>query len=87
MAVRVLGKVQEVFFRASTQRQAASLGLTGFVQNEKDGSVYLEAEGDEMALRQLLAWLHQGPDRARVTQVEVHETDELKGFATFEQKR
>jgi acylphosphatase len=87
IAVRIYGKVQGVFFRASTQQQAKSMGLTGFVRNEKDGSVYLEAEGNEVALQQLIAWVHLGPDRASVTKVEVKEIDELKEFTTFEQIR
>ena len=66
IAVRIYGKVQGVFFRASTQQQAKSIGLTGFVRNEQDGSVYLEAEGNEVALQQLIAWVHMGPDRASV---------------------
>jgi acylphosphatase len=87
IAARVYGKVQGVFFRASTQHRAETLGLTGFVQNEKDGSVYLEAEGEPDALQQLVHWLHQGPGQARVDKVEVQETGKLQGFKTFEQRR
>ncbi|PRY14795.1 acylphosphatase [Pontibacter ummariensis] len=87
IAIRVYGKVQGVFFRASTQEQAQELGLNGFVQNEPDGTVYLEAEGDTDALKQLEQWVHQGPKRARVEKVEVRELDELEGFEGFEQRR
>jgi len=85
--MRVYGKVQGVFFRASTQEKAQELGLTGFVQNENDGSVYLEAEGDPEALKQLEQWVHKGPSQARVEKVEVKVIDELKGFEKFEQRR
>ncbi|WP_114777537.1 acylphosphatase [Botryobacter ruber] len=87
VAMRVHGKVHGVFFRASTQEKAEALGLAGFVQNEDDGTVYLEAEGDAEALKQLEQWAHQGPSRARVQKVEVKELDELKEFKGFEQRR
>ncbi len=68
----VHGRVQGVFFRASTQKVARRLGVTGWVRNCSDGTVEVMASGDEAALQNLLAWLHQGPPMARVTQV-VHE--------------
>jgi acylphosphatase len=87
IAIRVHGKVQGVFFRASTQEKAQELGLTGFVRNEPDGTVYLEAEGDTEALKKLEQWVHQGPRHARVEKVEVEEKEELEGFEEFEQRR
>ncbi len=65
------GVVQGVFFRQTTKREASLLGISGAVRNEPDGTVRVVAEGDEEALRALLAWLHQGPDRAEVDRVEV----------------
>ena len=87
IAIRVHGKVHGVFFRASTQEKAEELGLTGFVQNDPDGTVYLEAEGEPQALKKLEQWVHQGPKRARVEKVEVEEKKELKDFDGFEQRR
>ncbi len=87
MAMRVHGKVQGVFFRASTQEEAQQLGLTGFVQNEQDGTVYLEAEGSAAALEALRQWALEGPRRAKVEQIEVEEKEELQGFKKFEQRR
>ena len=87
IAIRVHGKVQGVFFRASTQEKAEALGLTGFVQNEDDGTVYLEAEGDEEALRKLEQWVHEGPTHAKVSRVDIKSIKELKGFDGFEQRR
>ena len=80
--IRVRGKVQGVFFRASTQKKAQELGLQGFVRNEPDGSVYIEAEGDAQALEQLTAWCKTGPERARVEHVETREGtwQEFQGF-------
>ncbi|SFG61692.1 acylphosphatase [Pontibacter chinhatensis] len=87
VAMRVHGKVQGVFFRASTQEKAQELGLTGFVRNEPDGTVYLEAEGEPQVLEMLEAWVHVGPRRAKVEKVEVEEKQDLKRFEGFEQRR
>ncbi len=67
--IRIYGKVQGVWFRASTQRKATSLGLTGFVRNEPDGSVYVEVNGPEEEVDQLVAWCHKGPELASVKEV------------------
>lgn len=85
-AIRITGKVQGVYYRASAAEEARRLQLTGFVRNEPDGSVYLEAEGEEEALQQLVAWCRKGPPRARVEQVVVNE-GELKHFVSFEIRR
>ena len=71
--IHVFGVVQGVSFRAYTQDKAESLGITGFVCNEPDDSVYIEAEGTEDDLAQFLRWCHQGPPLAQVEQVEVTE--------------
>ncbi|HRW99480.1 MAG TPA: acylphosphatase [Cyclobacteriaceae bacterium] len=86
LAIRVTGKVQGVFYRASTRDKARSLGLCGFVKNEDDGSVYIEAEGDKEKLDQFVNWCKQGPPNARVDKVEVAER-EIKNFSQFEIKR
>ncbi len=82
--IKVTGKVQGVYFRATTKAVADQLGIKGFVLNQKDGSVYIEAEGDNFALDSLLEFCHEGPDRAEVEQVEVEKSDEIKGFKNFE---
>ncbi|MCF6361610.1 MAG: acylphosphatase [Cyclobacteriaceae bacterium] len=53
--ITVKGRVQGVFFRVSTKSQAEELGVTGFVQNEPNGDVYLEAEGNRV--QELIAWI------------------------------
>ncbi|WP_242922090.1 acylphosphatase [Pontibacter liquoris] len=87
IALRVHGNVHGVFFRASTQEKARELGLTGFVQNEPNGTVYMEAEGDPLALEMLEAWAHVGPEHATVKKVEVEEKPDLAGYTSFEQRR
>jgi acylphosphatase len=66
---RVRGRVQGVFYRAGTQDKARELALAGWVRNMPDGSVEVLACGDEQSLRQLQAWLQQGPAGARVDDV------------------
>jgi acylphosphatase len=66
----VRGRVQGVYFRASAQREARRLGLTGWVKNRADGSVEIVAEGEEVAIRELYGWAQKGPSAARVDRVE-----------------
>ena len=84
--IRVSGKVQGVFFRASTREKADEFAIKGFVRNEPDGSVYIEAEGEENDLNKFIAWCKRGPIRAKVDRCDVVEIQE-KGFTTFEIKR
>lgn len=64
------GRVQGVFFRASTREQALELGLRGHAKNLPDGRVEVLAEGDASALDALERWLRVGPPMARVEAVE-----------------
>lgn len=84
--IRVAGKVQGVFFRASTKQKADELGVRGFVRNEHDGSVYIEAEGDEEQLTRFVAWCGHGPAHARVESCEVTAGDIMR-FTGFEIRR
>jgi len=67
----VRGRVQGVFFRASTQSVADDLQLAGWVRNCADGAVEIHAEGDASALARLIEWCGQGPPSAAVAGVEV----------------
>lgn len=80
--IRVSGCVQGVCFRAATRACATTLGLDGFVKNEPDGSVYIEAEGTEDALHKLVEWCHHGPPSAVVENV-VSSTGKLKNMTGF----
>ena len=66
----VRGRVQGVYFRASAQREARRLGLTGWVKNRPDGFVEILAEGEEEGIKDLIAWAHRGPSAARVERVD-----------------
>jgi acylphosphatase len=80
--IKVIGKVQGVFFRASTKAVADQMGVKGKVKNEKDGSVLIEAEADELSLNLFVDWCKQGPDKAVVDAVEVSD-GEWQNFSNF----
>lgn len=63
------GRVQGVWFRDSTRRQAIGLGVGGWVKNRPDGTVEVLAEGPEEQVRELTVWCHGGPPSARVDRV------------------
>ena len=67
---RVSGRVQGVFFRASTREQALRLGLAGSATNLADGRVEVVASGSPAALTELEAWLRHGPPQAQVETLE-----------------
>ena len=81
--ITIKGKVQGVFFRASTKAVADQLGVKGFVRNEPNGDVFAAAEGDKFALEMFLDWCHEGPEHAGVVSVESNE-GELKNYRNFE---
>ena len=72
---RIEGRVQGVWFRESTRREAEPLGISGYAKNMPDGSVEVLACGSEEALDRLADWLQKGPPMARVEKVEASETD------------
>jgi acylphosphatase len=73
LRIIVTGKVQGVYYRANTEKTARQLGLAGFVRNERDGNVYIEAQGQQEILEQFVEWCKRGPDRAVVENVNVTE--------------
>lgn len=83
LEVKIYGRVQMVLFRDFTRRNAVRLGLTGFVRNETDGTVWIVAEGERANLEQLLKKVHQGPLFASVSDVEIEWKDASGGFNDF----
>lgn len=69
--IYVVGKVQNVGFRYYTKKKAFELNINGFVKNELDGSVYIEAVGEEAKLDEFILWCHSGPQWARVSNVRI----------------
>jgi acylphosphatase len=81
--VIVFGRVQGVFFRASTHRKAEGLGLAGWVRNRSDGTVEAVFEGPPEAVEAALAFVRAGPPHAAVEHVAVHAED-VEGLSGFE---
>lgn len=84
LVIDVFGLVQGVFFRAGVRREAGKLGVSGWAANMPDGSVRIEAEGNEDALEKLVEWCRQGPPKARVDKVEYKMKDDHRNFSGFE---
>jgi acylphosphatase len=82
ISILVTGKVQGVFFRATTKAKADELGIKGFVRNQPDGRVYIEAEGDPVVLSAFESWCKKGPPRALVERLDVTGGD-LKFYSDF----
>ena len=70
--LKINGKVQGVSYRAEAQEKAQKLGLTGYAQNNRDGSVAVVLFGEELAVRQMITWCKGGPKAARVENVEIN---------------
>ena len=67
--IEVVGKVQGVWFRKYTFEEAVKLNIVGFVRNEQNGGVYVEAEGIESDLNKLLLFLKEGSPLSKVASV------------------
>ncbi len=85
--ITVTGRVQGVWFRASAQAEADRIGIVGVVRNQLDGSVLIEAQGNEQQLQSLMEWCWKGPQFAKVSEVLVDEVDELGEYGGFDIER
>ncbi|MBW8060282.1 MAG: acylphosphatase [Solirubrobacterales bacterium] len=81
--VIVHGRVQGVFFRDTTRRQATARGVAGWVRNRPDGTVEAVFEGEPEAVEAMVAFCHEGPRGARIERVEVSE-EAPQGLGAFE---
>lgn len=81
----IQGHVQGVFFRAFVKKEAEKRNITGWVKNEKDGSVGIIAQGAKAAVEDLIRCCKQGPPSAVIEYLEVEwRTSFQKRYATFE---
>lgn len=83
LSITVQGKVQGVFYRASTKAVADQLGVRGTVKNMPDGSVHIEAEAGPAIMSMFLEWCHEGPENAVVEHLTTTE-GEPKNYRNFE---
>jgi acylphosphatase len=80
--IRVIGRVQGVFFRASAKAKADELNIKGSVRNEPGGTVYIEAEGESANMEQFVDWCRLGPPRSRVDNLDVRDA-KVTGYLDF----
>ncbi len=81
-SITITGRVQGVHFRQSTKAVADQLGVKGYIKNEPDGSVYVEAEAEDWIMENFLEWCAEGPDRAIVESINKKEI-ELQHYKNF----
>ena len=82
--LRITGKVQGVWFRASAKDKALALGLKGKVWNERDGAVGVLVQGPEEVVSEFIEWCKEGPVLAEVNEVVVTELPLQEIFVSFE---
>lgn len=83
----VHGRVQGVGFRYATRRAAQTLGVSGWVRNDADGTVRVFAQGDAEDVESLVEFLHDGPPGAHVAEVEVADADPRPNLLGFDVRR
>lgn len=80
--ILISGRVQGVGFRYSAMKMANAFSITGFVRNQSDGSVYIEAEGEDANLEAFLSWCRKGPGFGRVDNLNTTESN-MNNFTGF----
>ncbi|MDQ3265457.1 MAG: acylphosphatase [Myxococcota bacterium] len=85
--LRITGRVQGVFFRESTRREATRLGLQGWVRNLDDGSVEAVVQGLAGDVETMVQWCHRGPQLARVESVQVTDEADAAALGDFRVER
>ncbi len=80
--IRISGRVQGVGFRYNAREAASHYEIMGFIRNQPNGDVYVEAEGTRTSVDEFIAWCRQSAPRARVDAVDVTE-GEVRGFGEF----
>ena len=78
------GRVQGVFFRESTRREADARGVAGWVRNRDDGAVEAVFEGEPGAVEAMVAWCREGPEGAVVEDIEASLEEDPDGLTGFE---
>ena len=81
--IRVEGKVQHKGFRFTAMQRAYQYGVKGIIKNQRDGSLYIEAEGNDEELKKFITWCEKGPVWAKVTKMEIEE-GEVKSYTAFD---
>jgi acylphosphatase len=82
--IKVIGRVQGVYYRSTTREVAIELGLTGWVRNVPDGSVEIVVEGEKEKIEELIKWCRKGPPLAIVKNLEIKWEEYKNEFKSFE---
>lgn len=85
LQIKVLGRVQGVGFRYYTNKRATEFDIKGYVKNMTDGSVYIEAEGEDSVIKTFVSWCERGPAWSRVSGLKISEIP-FVGYEKFEIK-
>ncbi len=86
MNIQVRGFVQGVELRKNIQDKSNELNLRGLVQNQSDGSVVVEAEGEEISLIELFTYIKSGPGMSEPEKIKYHFSENIEDFSSFEIK-
>jgi len=81
--IQISGKVQGVWFRDTARQIATKFDLVGYAKNNSDGSVTIEACGNETGLQQLLSWSKEGSKLANVENVDFNINDKCGDYEGF----
>lgn len=81
--VIISGKVQGVWYRASTKQMADQIGITGWVRNTSEGNVEAIFEGEKKLINEMIEWCNQGPPLAKVDNVTIKKMENEKNFDSF----
>ena len=84
LSMMIFGRVQGVYFRKSTEKQAVQYNVTGWIRNRKDGTVEVLAQGEEEALISLLKWCEKGPRFAKVERIDINWIKRKEVFSNFD---
>jgi acylphosphatase len=81
--IKIYGRVQRIGFRFGAMQSAYRYGVRGIVQNEEDGTVYIEAEGEDACVDAFVQWCRTGPIGARVEKILIEE-GEIRKYESFD---
>lgn len=82
--INIFGRVQKVGFRFFTLQKAQQLNITGCVKNLRDGSVEVEAQGEEPKIEEFIEWCKEGPSYSQVKKIIVEDADINQSEIKFE---
>ena len=85
LSISIFGRVHGVGFRYHALNKAEEMGINGFIRNEQDGSVFIEAEGEEASIDEFVDWCRQGPRWASVDSIEI-KSIEPRNYRAFSVK-